>query len=516
MPNTIDSNVSQLRYCEEDSFGVVSGDEVWYPLDPNSYGDFGPQIGTTARAPITSDRQNRKGVTTDLDASGSFNIDLTQSNLTRLIQGFFFADIAEKGTTVPLNSAAVVVSAVDGTNEDFETAGTFFTTIVGHLVLAEGFTNAANNGVHEVTTGPTTTSIPVLSNLVTETPPATATLKLVGYEFGDARVNVNATGGAFPRLERASGSVNWTTIGIQAGDWIWIGGDLAANRFVNAANNGWARVRSIAADSMTIDKSQGTMVDETGTDLTVRVYFGDRINNDPLGSEGSVYNRRSYQLERTLGDDGVDTQAEYLEGAIPNEMTITISTADKITVDMAFVAKDASTVTGTVGVKGGTRPTLADTDAFNTTSHVPFMRMGLRSNIDSNPGSLFAYLSELSLTIGNNVSPIKAVANLGAVEMTSGNFAVTGNATAFFNTVGAQAAVRNNSDVDICAGLVRNNAGFMLDVPLLSLGDGQLDVALNEPITLPLEVMGAKDTTYSYSASFTVFHYLPDVAESTV
>ena len=514
MPDKQDSNVVSLRYCEEDSFGVVSGNEVWYPLDPNSYGDFGPQVGKTARAPITQDRQNRKGVTTDIDASGSFTIDLTQTNLVRLFQGFWFADIDEKGTTAPLNAAATVISNVDGTNDEFDTAGTFPTVVRGHLIYGAGFTNASNNGVFYVDTGSGATVIPVTQNIVDETPPSTATLKVVGFMFDEATVDVNATGGAFPRLERASGTVDWTTIGLNPGDWIWIGGDSATHDFVNAANNGWARVRTVVAAAITLDKTQGTMVDETGTGLTIRIFMGDRLNNDPEGSAGSVYNRRSYQLERSLGDDGVDIQGEYLVGAIPNEVTFNIPTADKLTVDMSFVAKDAETVTGTVGLKAGTRPDLEDTDAYNTTSHIPFLRLGLRSNTDSNPGSLFAYLSDLTLTISNNVTPNKAVGVLGAFDMSSGNFTATGQATAFFTTVGAQAAVRDNSDVDLCAGLVRDNAGFMLDVPLISLGDGQLDVALNEPITLPLAVDGAKDTTYDYTASLTVFHYLPDAAEA--
>ena len=513
MPDKQDSNVVGLRFCEEDSFGVVSGNEVWYAVDPNSYSDFGGQIATVARQPITQDRQNRKGVTTDVDASGSFSVDLTPTNLLRLIQGFFGADIDEKGTTAPLNGTAITITNVDATGDDFEAASGLFVPIARHTVLATGFTNADNNGFHVCAGSSSATSLKVTSSLVDETPPAGAKIQLIGYVFDVATVDVNATGGAFPTLVRASGAVDWTTIGINAGDYIYIGGDLADSDFVFTVNNGWARVRTVAAALITLDKTQGTMVDETGTGLSIRIFFGDRINNDPDGSAGSIYNRRSFQLERTLGDDGVDTQAEYLEGAIPSELTFNFPLAEKLTCDMAFVAKDHTTVTGTEGVKGGTRPDLEVEDAFNTTSHVPFMRMGLRSDTDSNPGSLFAYLSELTLTINNNVTPNKAIAVMGAFEMSLGNFDVSGSATAYFNNVTAQSAVRDNSDVDLCAGIVRDNSGFMLDIPLISLGDGRLNVVLNEPITLPLSVTGAKDGTYEYTASFTHFPYLPDVAE---
>ena len=515
MPDKQDSNVATLRFCEEDSFGVVSGNEIWYALDPNSYSDFGGQIATVARQPISQDRQNRKGLTTDVDASGSFSVDLTSTNLLRLLQGYFATSLDEKGTTAPLNGANVPTTSVATSDDSYNAASGYPSLIARHLLLASGFTNAGNNGLKQVTSR-TATKIVVVQNLTDEgSPPATARLDLVGYKFDAATVDVNATPGDLPTFVRASGSVDWTTIGIEAGDWIYIGDPAvdAASDFVTAANNGWARVRSVAAALITFDKTQGTMADETGTGLSIRILFGDRIVNDPEGSAGSSYNRRSFQLERTLGDDGVDTQAEYLVGAIPSELTINFPLADKLTCDMAFVAKDHETVTGTVGVKGGTRPDLLVEDAFNTTSHIPFMRMGLRSDVDSNPGSLFAYLSELTVTFNNNVTPNKAVSVMGAFEMSLGNFDVNGTTTAYFNTVTAQAAVRDNSDVDICAAVVRDNVGFMLDIPLLSLGDGRLNVALNEPITLPLSVTGAKDGTYDYTASFTHFRYLPDAAE---
>ncbi|MGL6009191.1 MAG: phage tail tube protein, partial [Culicoidibacterales bacterium] len=93
MGNKIDSNVVGLAYAEETSLKVLPGtggvDAIWRPLDPNEYGDFGADIKTIARNPISADRQRKKGVVSDLDASGSIVQDVTQNNLTRLMQGFF-------------------------------------------------------------------------------------------------------------------------------------------------------------------------------------------------------------------------------------------------------------------------------------------------------------------------------------------------------------------------------------------------------------------------------------------
>lgn len=507
MANKIDSNVTGLRYAEETDIKTLPGSPVWHPLEPNSYNDFGGQISTIARNPINPSRQRKKGVTTDLDASGGFAQDITQTNLTRLLQGFFFADIREKLTTAPMNGTAVVLTGVTASNDTYAAASGLAGFLAGDLVLASGFAQAANNGLKQVASS-TSGTVVVGDGLVDETPGADAKLQKVGFQFGSAEINVDVSG-SYPRMVRASGTKDLTTLGMIPGEWVFIGGDAAATKFTNAANNGFARVRAVAATYIELDKTAATMVTETGTGKTIRLFFGNVIKNE---AAANLIKRRSYQLERTLGQDANGTMSEYLVGAVPNEMSLQIRQADKVTAELGFIAVDNEQRDGSVGVKSGTRPDLVEAPAFNTSSDFSRIKMHLVTAGNANPSPLFAFLTELTLTVNNNVSPNKAVAVLGAFDVSAGTFAVSGSVTAYFADIAAVQAVRNNSDVALDFALVKNNAGMVWDIPLIALGDGRLNVEQDQPITLPLSIEAAEGSN-KHTLLFNEFPYLPNAAD---
>lgn len=503
--NKIDSNITGLRYAAEQTIGVLPGSPTWYPLEPNSYNDFGGQVATVARNPINPSRQRKKGVVTDLDASGGFNSDLTQTNIRDLLQGFFFANLRTKNT-------AVAITGVNGSGvySMSNTTG----IVVGSLVLCSGFTNSVNNGLKVVSAVSADTSITLSGTSAIETPAATATTTVVGHRVQTAAdVKVNVAGG-FPTL--TSTSLNFTTLGLIPGEFIFIGGDNAANQFATAANNGWKRVKSVAANLITLDKSDQTMVTDTATGKSVDLYFGSVLKNET----GTNIVRKTYQLERTLGapDDAQPTQiqSEYLVGAVPNEFALNIGTADKITCDLSFVATNHEQRDGATGVKSGTRPALVESSAFNTSSDFSRMKMALVSTTNAAPTPLFAFLTDLQINLNNNASPNKAVSVLGAFDVSAGTFTVGGQVTAYFGNISAIQAVRNNSDVTLDAVIAKDNAGIAIDIPMISLGDGRANIEQDAPITLPLSMdaaTGAKyDTNMDHTMMLVFFDYLPTLA----
>lgn len=510
----IDSNATGLSYAEEQSLGVLPGTPDWIILEPNTYDDFGGQPVNVARNPINASRQRKKGVITDLNASGGFNTDLTQTNLEDILQGFMFADLRPKGEEVP--------TAATGTTDLFDVASTSG-FLVGGLVKATGFVDAGNNVVEEpITAVVSDTTVEVLgATLVTDAAPGTGVkLVVVGHEAISADIDV-VVSGPLPHY-LSNGGLDFTTLGLLPGEWIFVGGDSASEQFVNGENNGWKRVKSITATQLTVDKSDVAMTAETGTALLIRFYFGRVLKNE---ASQALIKRRSYQLERTLGvpDDAEPTeiQSEYIVGAVPNVAQFNIPSADKLTMDLSFVAQDQEVRTGVVGVKTGNRPVLVESDAFNTSSDFSRIKLSVYDAVTEAPTPLFAFAQEISISIGNNLTPNKAVGFLGSFEITAGTFEVSGNITAYFADVAGITAVKNNEDITLDAILVKGAAGaktgIAIDLPLITLGDGRPNVEQDQAITLPLVTEAATgagiDVNMNHTIMMVFFDFLPDAAD---
>ena len=154
----IDSNVVGLNYAVEECLGQLPNNPQWQALEPNSFSDFGGELSTTQRTPLSVSRQNQKGVVTDLSVKGGFNIDFTQTNLNQLLEGVFFADTRTKTSYQFTGASGDIKFAVangvysltatagdftqlglvegewifvggDGATERFDSAGTFYARV---------------------------------------------------------------------------------------------------------------------------------------------------------------------------------------------------------------------------------------------------------------------------------------------------------------------------------------------------------------------------------------------------
>ncbi len=431
-----------------------------------------------------------------------------------------------EGRTEADTGAGITTVKVTGGGDDALTItityGNGLIWTLGDLIEMRGHDDVANNGIFDVSA--------VTDNLVTVSQTLTldaainanATMTTVGFigQGGDLDIDVAST---LPAI--TSTLADFDLMGLIPGEWIFIGGDLAADAFTNQdaalnfVNNGFARIHSIASGRLEFDKTSFVMTDEPSTTETIRLFFGRVLKNE---ADPTLQVRRTYQLERQLGnpDDLLpgEVQAEYVEGWTPNEFTFNFTTADKITVDLSGIATDVSTIDGPTALKAGSRPTLVSEDAFNTSNDISRLKLSVLDRLaGSAPSALFAFLTEFSVNINNNVSPNKAISVLGAFDVTAGQFNVEGTMEAYFASVSAVTSIRNNDDITLDFAMVKGAAGLkegvLVDVPLITLGDGRLSVEQDEAITLPLDIPAGADRVFDHTLLMVFFDHLPDRAD---
>lgn len=507
MADKIDSNVTGVFYAEETSQKVVANDTPWYEMEPNTFSDFGGQLAYTRRNPIKMNRQQAKGAPSDIDVAAGMQQDFTLSNHLRILRGFFWADYTTKFGSNEVGAVAAPVAAIDAAANSFDLTGSP-AFAAGAMLYAKGFAKPANNGLH-IVSAPVAADAPitVTTDLQAEAVPATARIVQVGFQFAADDVAIDAYPGGFTLTSTAIADVAALT-GLRVGAWCFVGGDAGGNAY---AQRGYARVAAVAGSVITFDKSSINFADSAGAGVALRLFWGRYIRNE---DDPTLIKSFSYQFGRTLGRDANGVQSQYIEGAYANTLQINIPTpgADaKLTADLTFVALDDKPRDGATGVKPGPRVKAPSEEAINTSSDVYRLRLHVVDPTSSNPTPLFGYVTEGNITINNNLSIAKAVGVFGGFAVNVGDFMAGGQLTGYFSTVEAISAIRYGADLSFDLIVAKDNAGFIFDMPLLGAGGGRLNIAKDQPITIPIDLNGAENPQ-GYTASMTFFPYLPDAA----
>ena len=423
----IDSNVVGLNFAIEECLGQLPSNPQWQALEPNSFSDFGGELSTTERTPLSMSRQNKKGVVTDLSVKGGFNIDFTQNNLNKLLEGVFFADTRTKSNYQ-------------------------FTGTAGDIKFAVA------SGIYSLT----------------------------------------AT------------TADFTTLGLVQGEWIFVGSDVATERF-DTAGTFYARVSRIEAKKLTFDNGtfKADLSADAGASKSIKIFMGQVLKNE---ATPDLIKRKSYAFERTLGQDLTTNQkqAEYITGAVMGEFSLEAKQGEMLKADVKFTATNNEYRTGTLLSDGKLTPALGES-GVNTTSDIRAIRLSLNDDTKSTSTPLFAYVTETSIEVNNNLSENKALGTFGAIDVSAGNFEVSGKTTVYFTTVQAVNAVRQNADVGLFAIFATKLKGFIFDIPLVGLSGGTLNVEKDNPITLELEASGAENK-FGYTMMYVNFPVLPKVA----
>jgi hypothetical protein len=154
-------------------------------------------------------------------------------------------------------------------------------------------------------------------------------------------------------------------------------------------------------------------------------------------------------------------------------------------------------------------------DIYNTSSNFQRLKLYVYDSADANPTALFVYGQEWTFSINNNASPNEAAGVFGAFDVSVGNFVVEGSVTGYFIDFAAKNAVNNVSDAAFVTHAFQSNTqtGTTLDVPLITLGDGKVQLEKDNPATIPLSMRGSRATKISSAHDYVMmicfWAYLP-------
>lgn len=475
-----DSNATGLAVTKAQTFDANT---KWLYMEPNEIGSFSSSIEKVARDPITQDRQRRKGSITSVATAPQFTADMTLEMIHFYMDTFLFS--VWKG--LQPDSYTVTDAAATGSTYTVETGGAVLTA--GTLVFADGFVNPENNGLKTVTSG-TATTVVVNETLVDETASSTVRLYTVGVRgaTGDLQIDANQ--------DLTSTVLDFTTLGLTVGQYINIGGALAANKFDNAT--GKARIAVIEANKLTLEARGSTYTADPGTGKDVDILFSAFVRNVPVGDVDFL--KQFYHMEATYNTDPM--LYEYADCCVNNTLAINNALQDKAVLDLAFVGKDLLPPVDTP--RDGVRSNQVETEPFNTSSDIMRLRVS-----DTDDNGVTTFFKDTNISITNNVAAEYVLGQLAAEFMNFGNFEVDIETSVLFTDAIILNAIRNNTTLGIDMSYKNGDGGFVLSLPCGTFGDGSKSFPRNQKITVTTPFMAHRDADRGYTMGVSLFWYLP-------
>lgn len=502
MARSLTNNFS-LEYTSETTLGTAA--ETWVLLEPNSIGAFGADITTVSRIPISKNRQRRKGTVTDLESTVEFESDLTVDAFRDFIEAFAFASFTNSNWHVQAGAGYQTLTATVTTDIfGHTTIGTQL--VVGMMVKTNGFTNAANNGTFLVKTDNSVTETDVTAldgtaaGLVTETPTQASGAKM---EICGVQAGTGDLGWTEATKTLDDSTLDFTTLGLTAGQFIHVGGTATANQFAGGVLRG--RIVSVAANAIILDKTAGTLSgDDAGGSKKIHLLFGQFLRN--VDVDDASFLERSFTFEGTYADlaSAGTPEYDYSIGNYCNEIGMTLPLADKAMVTYGFVGQD--TDNPTVTRKTHTNGTVVHqlTEAFNTSSDIIRLRI---TEVDET--GLSTDFKSATVTFNNNVSGEKVLGYLGSKFLNTGIFEVNIEAQLLFTNGAVVDAIRANTTVTMDY-IIRNADGAIaIDIPSMTMGGGGREFPVNETILISLTGEAFEDATLGTSMGVSQFPLYP-------
>lgn len=427
---------------------------------------------------IRSDRMNVDPVKVNEDnqgpTNGEFSYPEADSPLSDDIRSLLWSDWVNTPTFFNDGTADSVITDAGTVANTYAVVSGGAAVVVGHLVQASGFTNAANNQIFRAASSTATTVVGTALSLTAEAvPPATAKMKVIGFQGASADITATATG-------LASTALDFTTLGLAVGMWVKPDSTTSAMGFATAALNVPMRLSAIAAHALTLDNRPSGWTTDAGTGKTIKVYFGDYIKNGTT--------RTSVSIERGFLGQTVPTYI-LQKGMVAGQGEFSAQTEQEITWNFTFMG-----LTGTQGPS--TQDAVPDAATTNSimSANVNVGRIGEGGAVigTANP------VKTNKISVNNNLRVITGKGTVGAVDIRAGDFDVTVEADAYFGDNSLLTKLMAGTATAYNEWAASNSQMVVWDVPRVTWEDGAPSAgAKNSDVTTPLKGSASVESVFN-------------------
>lgn len=473
-----DTNRVQLGLVEESSLGVTPATPAISALRITNAPSLAFEPNTVVSEEIRSDRQISDLILVGAEAGGEVGFELSFETLDIIFGGALqntFVNVARRiGSTAEITSVAAGDMTIVDTTDDFA---------LGMMIETRNFAEPANNLVAKAEALSDGTSLIVSAFVLEATPPANAEVHQVGCQgvAGD----ITATAGATNSLD--STTLDFTVMNIAAGMYIKIDSTTAAFGFVaNPANNDWVKVESVTANQIVLSEVPAGWTTDTAAAQTITLYYGDTLVN------GTTL--RTFTLEEQFTDHAPVTYQNFFGQGV-NTLAINAASQSIVTATGGFFGTTAEfTTTRFAGATDIAAPT---SSVLNSSSNVARIARG------GVPISGANFVLEATVEINNNLRRLPAVGFLGAIDIGSGEFSVTGSLSTYFDDASIAQDVIDNAETSF--NLIFQDDGdqsLVIDLPRIKFSSGSPEVpGKNQDVTIPLEYQAIRDPSLGYTMS---------------
>lgn len=504
------TNGTTLSFAREASLGVLPGSPQWFELEPNGITAWGTTIAKEARNPISQARSRRKGVVTDLDSTVEFEADLTLAHLRHFAEAFLFSRAvgADAFLTSAATSTGYTIPALTSAQ-----AGRLIYSSAGagavSLIHASGFINAANNGLKALVDDPAVSETEItMTGLVAESVAATnlAQIAVAGVRGAAGDIEIDADGNLI------STALDFTTLGLARGQVIHVGGLDIANQFFNEENTGFARVRLIEANKLTLDKRDQPFVADDGTDtgsggtgLRIDLLFGQFVRNVAVGDPDYLEVSNQFELASPNLMAGGATGYEYSLGNYADALSISIPLNGKATMTLGFVGTDTTNPSTTRALGAENAKAGGQVESFGSASDIARLRIQ-----DVDEEGLTTDFKSANFTLTNNVTAEKVIGLLGARFLNVGDIECDVESQVLFTNPDVIERIRCNKTVGLDWVIRNGDGGAAFDLPTGTLGGGNREMPENQSVLLNATYMAHEETIYGFTLGISFFPALPE------